>query len=54
MENVEKCAPVPLLVARQCGSWLDISGANEPVKVGVTVETEAGSAKLFDSTIQIR
>lgn len=52
LENVEKCAPMPLLVKRRCGGWLAVSGGNESVKVGVTAETEAGAAELFNCTIR--
>lgn len=48
---MEKCVERPLLFERQCGGWLAISGADEPVKIGVTAETQECAVKLFDSKI---
>lgn len=52
MENVGKLPPLPNLIERRCGGWLAISGASEPVKVGVVAETEAAAVELFASTIR--
>lgn len=34
----------PKLIERQCGGWLAISPACEPIKIGVSAETEQDAA----------
>jgi hypothetical protein len=49
---VENYVARPRLVERRCGGWLAISPKNEPLKIGVTAETEEGAARLFSSTFR--
>lgn len=38
----------PRIIPRECGGWLAISNAADPVKIGVTAASEAEAIYEFD------
>jgi hypothetical protein len=50
---MEKNIKFPKLVRRECGGWLAVSPADEPVKIGVVAETEQDAIKKYEKKIVV-
>jgi hypothetical protein len=48
---VEKVSESPRLIHRECGGWLAVSGSSEPIKIGVTADTEDEAAEKYHERI---